>query len=149
MRLVNSYLSKNAIKKDEIATIHKYFNEIYSEKVEVSNYKFNDRVYYETDFDVIDIEFEKDKIYLEINKLITIHEKAMRLIKQEIDIIVANDDTDTEIQLFEKDQNNISEFGLFITTRRIANVMPYYTSDICNAYLNFEYVSFGVIFDGQ
>lgn len=57
---------------------------------------------------------------------------------QDVNIIIANDDTDTEtqIQIFENDCNNISGFGLFITK----------SSNICNAYLNFENVSFDVFF---
>ncbi|MQR84857.1 hypothetical protein GFV16_02720, partial [Bacillus megaterium] len=80
-------------------------------------------------------------------KLIKIHQKIIQLVNQNVEIIVANDDTDTEIQIFEKNCNDISGFGLFITSRKILELEPYYTSDICNAYLNFENVSFGVMFE--
>ncbi len=66
---------------------------------------------------------------------------------QNIDIIIANDDTDTEIQVYEKNCNGIYGFGLFITKRNILDLEPCYVSNICKSYLNFENVSFGVIFD--
>ncbi|TKI53081.1 hypothetical protein FC756_25875 [Lysinibacillus mangiferihumi] len=147
MRLVNTYLSEQELKKQEIEVICNLFMKQYTEEIEVNSYKYDDRKYYETDFDLIEIEFQKDNIYKEIDKLIKIHEKAILLIDQNVEIIVANDDTDAEIQLFENDCNNVSGFGLFITKRFIQELEPYYISEICNAYLNFENVSFGVIFE--
>ncbi|WP_017470422.1 hypothetical protein [Amphibacillus jilinensis] len=147
MRLVNTYLSEHELKKEDIEVICNIFKKQYDEKIEVNSYKYDDRKYYETDFDIIDIEFLKENIYKEIDKLIKIHEKVIQSVNQNVEIIVANDDTDTEIQLFEKNCNDISGFGLFITSRKIQELEPYYTSDICNAYLNFENVSFGVMFE--
>jgi len=147
VRLVNTYLSEQELDKQEVEVICNLFIKQYSEEIEVNSYKYEDRKYYETDFDVIDIEFQKDNIYKEIDKLIKIHEKAIQSINQDVEIIVANDDTDTEIQVFENNCNNVSGFGLFITKRKIQELEPYYISDICNAYLNFENVSFGVIFE--
>ncbi|KOP69344.1 hypothetical protein AMS59_23500 [Lysinibacillus sp. FJAT-14745] len=147
MRLVNTYLSEQELKKQEIEVIYNLFMKQYTEEIEVNSYKYDDRKYYETDFDLIDIEFQKENIYKKIDKLIKVHEKAIQSIDQKVEIIVANDDTDAEIQLFENDYNNVSGFGLFITQRNIQELEPYYTSDICNAYLNFENVSFGIIFE--
>ncbi|MED4532570.1 hypothetical protein [Metabacillus fastidiosus] len=147
MRLVNTYLSEHELKKEDIEVICNIFKKQYDENIEVNSYKYDDRKYYETDFDIIDIEFLKGNIYLEIDKLIKIHEKVIQSVNQNVEIIVANDDTDMEIQVFEKNCNDISGFGLFITSRKIQELEPYYTSDICNAYLNFEHVSFGVMFE--
>ncbi|MGA3599124.1 hypothetical protein [Lysinibacillus agricola] len=147
MRLVNTYLSEQELKKQEIEVICNLFMKQYTEEIEVNSYKYDDRKSYETDFDLIEIEFQKDNIYKEIDKLIKVHEKAILSIDQNVEIIVANDDTDVEIQLFENDCNNVSGFGLFITKRFIQELEPYYISDICNAYLNFENVSFGVVFE--
>lgn len=147
MRLVNTYLSEHELKKEEIEVIYNIFKKEYTEEIEVNSYKYDDRKYYETDFDIIDIEFLKGNIYNELNKLIKIHEKVIQSVHQNVEIIVANDDTDTEIQVFEKNINDVSGFGLFITSRKIKELEPYYTSDICNAYLNFENVSFGVMFE--
>ena len=147
MRLVNTYLSVQELKKQEIEVICNLFMKQYTEEIEVNSYKYDDRKYYETDFDLIEIEFQKDNIYKEIDKLIKVHEKAILSIDQNVEIIVANDDTDVEIQLFENDCNNVSGFGLFITKRFIQELEPYYISEICNAYLNFENVSFGVVFE--
>lgn len=147
MRLVNTYLSEQELEKEEIEVICNLFMKQYTEEIEVNSYKYDDRKYYETDFDLIEIEFQKDNIYKEVDKLIKIHEKAILLIDQNVEIIVANDDTDAEIQLFENNCNNVSGFGLFITKRFIQELEPYYISQICNVYLNFENVSFGVIFE--
>lgn len=147
MRLVNTLLSEHELKKEDIEVICNIFKKQYDENIEVNSYKYDDRKYYETDFDIIDVEFLKENIYIEIDKLIKIHEKIIQLVNQNVEIIVANDDTDTEIQIFEKNCNDISGFGLFITSRKILELEPYYTSDICKAYLNFENVSFGVMFE--
>ncbi|MFK7680431.1 MULTISPECIES: hypothetical protein [Priestia] len=147
MRLVNTLLSEHELKKEDIEVICNIFKKQYDKNIEVNSYKYDDRKYYETDFDIIDIEFLKGNIYIEIDKLIKIHEKVIQLVNQNMEIIVANDETDTEIQVFEKNCNDISGFGLFITSRKIRELEPYYTSDICNAYLNFENVSFGVMFE--
>lgn len=147
MRLVNTYLSEHELKKEDIEVICSIFKKQYTEKIEVNSYKYDDRKYYETDFDIIDIEFLKENIYIEIDKLVKTHEKVIQSVNQNVEIIVANDDTDTEIQVFEKNCNDISGFGLFITSRKIQELEPYYTSDLCNAYLNFENVSFGVMFE--
>ncbi|PVC66651.1 hypothetical protein C2I27_16900 [Priestia megaterium] len=147
MRLVNTLLSEHELKKEDIEVICNIFKKQYDENIEVNSYKYDDRKYYETDFDIIDVEFLKENIYIEIDKLIKIHEKIIQLVNQNVEIIVANDDTDTEIQIFENNCNDISGFGLFITSRKILELEPYYTSDICNAYLNFENVSFGVMFE--
>ncbi|MCM2976015.1 hypothetical protein M3592_11265 [Priestia aryabhattai] len=147
MRLVNTLLSEHELKKEDIEVICNIFKKQYDENIEINSYKYDDRKYYETDFDIIDVEFLKENIYIEIDKLIKIHEKIIQLVNQNVEIIVANDDTDTEIQIFENNCNDISGFGLFITSRKILELEPYYTSDICNAYLNFENVSFGVMFE--
>jgi len=147
VRLVNTYLSEHELKKEDIEVICSIFKKQYTEKIEVNSYKYDDRKYYETDFDIIDIEFLKENIYIEIDKLVKTHEKVIQSVNQNVEIIVANDDTDTEIQVFEKNCNDISGFGLFITSRKIQELEPYYTSDLCNAYLNFENVSFGVMFE--
>lgn len=62
------------------------------------------------------------------------------------DFIVANDDTDTEVNKYVEDWNNIKDFGLFVTQRIIPDIKSYYNSRVCIAYLNFEYVSFGCMF---
>lgn len=147
MRIVNTYLSEQELKKQEIEVICNLFMKQYPEEIEVNSYKYDDRKYYETDFDLIEIEFQKENIHKEIDKLIKVHEKVIQTIDRKVEIIVANDDTDAEIQIFENDYNNVSGFGLFITKRNIQELEPYYTSEICKAYLNFENVSFGVIFE--
>ncbi len=68
MRLINTYLSEKEITKQEIEDICNLFKKEYTEEIEVDSYKYNDRKYYETDFDIIDIEFQKDNIYKEIDK---------------------------------------------------------------------------------
>ncbi|MEW5568676.1 hypothetical protein [Rossellomorea marisflavi] len=146
MRLVNSYLSKQPLTEQEISTITHLFTKHYEEEIEINSYKYDHRIHYETDFDLVGIEFQVHTIHSELDKLITIHEQAMLLLDQPVEVIVANDDTDTEIHLLEKDPNNVSGFGLFITQRSIPTIKPYYASQNCYAYVSFEFVSFGVLF---
>lgn len=145
MRLVNTYLSVNEIDNNQVNIIKSIISYCFNNSIEVHKYKYEDRKYYEVDFD-FDLVVEKNKILNVINKLIKMHEENFKLIDQDFDIIVSNDDTETEILIYEKDYNNISTFGLFLTKRDIPNVKKYYESSICNAYLNFDYVSFGVVF---
>lgn len=133
----------NQIDLDKIIAI---ITQHYSCEFEIQKYKYEDRKYYEVDIDLIDLKFNKDRIYEEIDKLIQVHEKVLSVLEADVDIIIANDDTDTEIQIYESDYNNIGGFGLFLTRREIPNIKPYYSSKVCRAYLNFENVSFGVIF---
>lgn len=146
MKLVNSYMSKEEIKQTDLAKIIEIVSEQYGNKYEIQKFKYEDRKYYEVDVDLLDVNFSEDRIYKDMDKLIQIHEKVLSVLEIDVDIIVANDDTDTEILIYENDCNNIGGFGLFITKRDIPNIEPYYYSDVCRAFLNFENVSFGVIF---
>lgn len=146
MRLVTTILSLSELNDSDISKAKKSMQEMFDNKIEIQKYKYDDRKYYEVDIDLLDVEFQKGNINEEINKLIKVFEKILDTIPTEFDIICANDDTETEIMKYEKDKNDIQDFGLFVTKREIANLKPYYSSDICNAYLNFEYVSFGCIF---
>lgn len=146
MKLVNSYMSKEEIKQTDLAKIIEILSQQYGNKYEIQKLKYEDRKYYEVDVDLLDVNFSEERIYKDMDKLIQIHEKVLSVLEMDVDIIVANDDTDTEILIYENDRNNIGGFGLFITKRDIPNIEPYYSSDVCKAFLNFENVSFGVIF---
>ncbi|MNW17279.1 hypothetical protein D3C71_2164090 [compost metagenome] len=68
----------------------------------------------------------------------------MKTLTLQIDFIAGNDDTDSAIIIYEQDNEDIKNFGLFVTNRTIPNIQPYYSSQICNAYVNLTHVSFGV-----
>ena len=146
MRLINSIMSIQELSENDICKISKIFRQKYTNTLEIQKFKYDDRKYYEVDFDLINIKFQIQKIQDELNKLIACYEKIFQVVHTDIDIIAANDDTETEILKYEQDHNDIKSFGLFATTRVIPNIRPYYSSDICNVYLNFENVSFGVVF---
>lgn len=139
-------MSKEEIKQTDLAKIIEILSQQYGNKYEIQKLKYEDRKYYEVDVDLLDVNFSEERIYKDMDKLIQIHEKVLSVLEMDVDIIVANDDTDTEILIYENDRNNIGGFGLFITKRDIPNIEPYYSSDVCKAFLNFENVSFGVIF---
>lgn len=139
-------MSKEEIKQTDLAKIIEILSQQYGNKYEIQKLKYEDRKYYEVDVDLLDVNFSEERIYKDMDKLIQIHEKVLSVLEMDVDIIVANDDTDTEILIYENDSNNIGGFGLFITKRDIPNIEPYYSSDVCKAFLNFENVSFGVIF---
>ena len=146
MKLVNSYMSKEEINQTDLAKISKIISQHYGNKYEIQKFKYEDRKYNEVDVDLFDVNFSEESIYKDIDKLIQIHEKVLSVLEIDVEIIVANDDTDTEILIYENDKNNIGSFGLFITKRDIPNIAPYYSSEVCRAFLNFENVSFGAIF---
>ena len=137
MRLVTTILSLCELKDSDISKAIKCIEEMFNNRIEIQKYKYADRKYYEVDIDLLDVEFRKESIEGEIYKLIKVYEKILCNISIEIDIICANDDTETEIIKYENDKNDIQDFGLFVTKRKIANISPYYKSNICNAYLNF------------
>ncbi len=146
MRLVNSYLSRVELTENDIFRVTSELIDSYSRNIEVNKFKYPNRIYYEVDFDILEIDFTKESIIDDIKKLVLTHEKILHFLKKDVDIIVANDDTETEILRYEIDNNDIADCGLFITKRQILNLEPFYSSKYCNAYLNFEYVSFGVMY---
>lgn len=146
MRLVNSVLSRDPLNEKEIYLIEYELKKEYSLDVKVQSYKYEDRQFFETDFDIIDIAFTIESIHEDLNRLIMVYSKIIPNIEKSFDVIIANDDTESEIIQYEGNSNNVSSFGLFITSRIIQGIQPYYKSEICNAYLNFANVSFDVIF---
>lgn len=146
MRLVTSMMTMQKLNKSDISKIIEIMTEIFPYKFETFEYKYDDNKYYETDLDLLNIEFKKETIYENIDMLIKVCERILEEIKIPIDFIIGNDDTGTAVEIYEKDWNDISSFGLFVTTREIPDLETYYSSDKCDAYLNFEYVSFGCIF---
>lgn len=144
MRLVTSMLTKKELERENIETAVKILQTRFQNRAEVQKFKYDDRKYFETDIDLFDVVFSEEQIYEDINKLISAYEEIMCIISMDIDFIAANDDTETEIQKYEKDENDIRDFGLFVTKRKIPGIEPYLCSTICNAYLNLKYVSFGI-----
>ena len=146
MRLVTSIMTIEKLEKEERAKILEIFRKEYSNKAETFMYDYEENKFHEYDVDLLDIEFSKDTIYEDINKLIMVYEKIIDIVPFSVDFIAGNDDTGSAVDIYEKDWCDIESFGLFVTTRDIKGISPYYSSKICNAYLNFEYVSFGCIF---
>lgn len=111
-----------------------------------SKHNYGDRRYFETDIDLQDIEFTKETLHDGIHQLISAYEEILSIVPFQIDFITANDDTDSFILRYEKDINDVKDFGLFVTKRTIPGLKPYYSSKNCNAYLNLTHVSFGVYY---
>ena len=88
--------------------------------------------------------FTTENFQNNMEKLIHALEQILSSIPVDIDVIVANDDTEAEILRYEKDWNDVGDFGLFVTKRTIPNLKAYYKSNVCNAYLNTTHVSFGI-----
>ena len=45
---------------------------------------------------------------------------------------------------YENDWNGVGNVGLFVTPRVVPGLTPYFSSEVCRAYVNLEHVSFGV-----
>lgn len=146
MRLVTSIMTLHKLTEEEKNKIIKLFSSEYSNKMETFTYDYEENKYHEFDIDLLDVEFTKENIYQDINKLISLYEKVMTIFPFTLDFIVGNDDTGSAVDTYENDWEDVRSFGLFVTSRKIANLKPYYSSDTCKAYSNFEYVSFGCIF---
>lgn len=146
MRLVTTMMTTKEIPDYDVQKAVQVISHKFNYKVTSSKHNFGDRRYFETDIDILDIEFTKGNLYDGINRLISAYEEIMNTIPMQIDFIAANDDTETEIAKYEKDTNDVKDFGLFVTKRLIPNLKPYYSSKNCNAYVNLTYVSFGVYY---
>ena len=146
MRLVTTMMTTKEIPDYDVQKAVQVISRKFNYKVTSSKHNFGDRRYFETDIDILDIEFTKENLYDGINRLISACEEIMNTIPMQIDFIAANDDTETEIAKYEKDTNDVKDFGLFVTKRLIPNLKPYYSSKNCNAYVNLTYVSFGVYY---
>lgn len=144
MRLVTTMMTTKEMPDYDVKKAMQIISRKFNYKVTSSKHNYGDRRYFEADIDLMDVEFSKETLYDEINKLISACEEIMNTIPMQIDFIAANDDTETEIARYEKDLNDVKDFGLFVTKRTIPNLKPYYSSKTCNAYVNLTYVSFGV-----
>ncbi|HWP79905.1 MAG TPA: hypothetical protein VN446_04625 [Candidatus Acidoferrum sp.] len=144
MRLVTTMMTAAEMTDYDVQIAAKIISERFNCEVSSSKHNYGDRRYFEVDIDLLDVNFEKDTLYAGINKLISAYEEILNKIPMGIDFIAANDDTETEIARYEKDINDIKDFGLFVTKRDIPNLKPYFSSGFCNAYVNLTYVSFGV-----
>lgn len=144
MRLVTTMMTTKEMSDYDVQRAEQIISKKFGCKAVSSKHNFGDRKFFETDIDLLGIEFTKETLYDGINRLIESYEEIINTISMSIDFIAANDDTETEIARYEEDINNIKDFGLFVTKRTINNLNPYYSSNNCNAYVNLTYVSFGV-----
>lgn len=146
MRLVTSIMTLQKLKEEEKSKIVKLFSSQYPQKMETFVFDYEENRYYEFDIDIFDVEFTKETIHQHLHELIGLYEKIMIYVSFTLDFIVGNDDISSAVDRYENNWNDIGYFGLFVTRRKIPNQTPYYRSDVCNAYVNFECVSFGCIF---
>ena len=144
MRLVTTMLTIKELSDEDVYKALEILLSKFENEHEIFRFKYDDSKYYETGIDLFNVVFTKHNLYDEILKLIKCYEKIMSDISSEIDFISANDDTHNEVLMYENDRDDIEKFGLFVTNRIIHNLKPYYSSQICNAYVNLTYVSFGI-----
>jgi len=146
MRLVTTMMTKEVLSQEHILKAINILLSEFNNKHEIHNYNYGDSEYCETDIELFDVVFSKQDLHEKLSKLISCYEKIIREFPMQIDFISANDDTHNEVERYEKDINDVADFGLFVTKRTIPNLTPYYFSEICNAYLNLTHVSFGVYY---
>lgn len=146
MRLVTTMMTTEELSESDISIATDILLSQFNKKYEINKYNYNERKYYEVDIDLFDVVFSNERIYDDIHKLITAYEEIMNTISLQIDFIAGNDDTDSAVMKYERDNEDIKDFGLFVTKRTIPNIQPFYSSQICNAYVNLTHVSFGVYY---
>lgn len=144
MKLVTTMMTTKEIPDNDVQKAKNILSKKLGYMATSSKHNYGDRKYFEADIDLINVEFTKNTLYDGINKLIAAYEEILSKIPIQIDFIAANDDTEIEIAKYEKDTDDVKNFGLFVTKRTIPNLKPYYSSEKCNAYVNLTYVSFGV-----
>jgi len=146
MVLVTTMMTTREMTDNEVDQALKIIANKMGKTAKSSKHNYGDRIYFETDIDLIDVEFTKKTLQEGIHQLIFAYEEILETLPIQIDFIAANDDTETEILRYEKDINDVRDFGLFVTKRTIPGIEPYYFSEICNAYVNLTHVSFGVYY---
>ncbi|KEQ21983.1 hypothetical protein [Paenibacillus tyrfis] len=146
MRLVTTMMTTEELSDSDISKATNILLSRFKNKFEIYKYNYDGRKYREVDIDLFDVVFSKEKIYDEIDNLISAYEEIMNTIPIQIDFIAGNDDTDSAVIKYEQDIQDIKDFGLFVTKRTIPNIQPYYSSQICNAYVNLTHVSFGIYY---
>lgn len=146
MRLVTTMMTTEELSDSDISKATNILLSRFNNKFEIYKYNYDDRKYREVDIDLFDVVFSKEKIYDEIDNLISAYEEILNTIPIQIDFIAGNDDTDSAVIKYEQDNQDIKDFGLFVTKRTIPNIQPYYSSQICNAYVNLTHVSFGIYY---
>lgn len=146
MRVVTTMMTTTEMTDVSVKRAMDIISSKFNHKVLASKHNYGDRKYFETDVDLLDVEITKETLYDYINKLISAYEEILEEIPMQIDFIGANDDTETEILKYEKDNDDVKDFGLFVTRRTIPHLEPYYSSEICNGYVNLTHVSFGVYY---
>ena len=144
MMLVTSMMTKAELSDTDVQKAREIISREFDCESRTAKFHYDDQQFFTADIDLLDIEFSKDTLYEGINKLISAYEEIMNVIPEPIDFIAANDDTSTEISKYEENTNNVKDFGLFVTKRDISELVPYYFSENCRAYLNLDHVSFGV-----
>jgi hypothetical protein len=144
MRLVTSMMTTEEMLEGDISKATEIILSNFKSEFEIYKDSYNDRKYHEVDIDLFNVFFSKERIHDDIDKLISAYEEIMKTLSLQIDFIAGNDDTDSAIIIYEQDNEDIKNFGLFVTNRTIPNIQPYYSSQICNAYVNLTHVSFGV-----
>jgi len=143
-----SVLSKSEFESNIIEDIKKQIQSLYPEnRIEHTCWNFQAREHKELDFDIQDIEFNKERIHEEIDKLI----KAILIIFEnfsiDCDIIGGYNDTESWIVKYEEDREvYFRQFGLFGTRNPIPNYEPYCVRNRVTIYQNFEFDSMGVVF---
>lgn len=146
MRLVNTLLSLDKINDKQIGEIEEIILSEFTNERKIYQYDYPDDKYHELDIDLFDVEFTRDTIYKDIDRLIGMYEKIIEILPMSVDFIAGNDDTSAAVEIYQQNSNNIANFGLFVTRRKIDGFKPYYQSEICNAYVNFRWVSFGCLY---
>ena len=146
MRLVTTMMTKKELSDGDVYKAIEILLSTFNNKYQIFKYNYDNSKYHETDIDLFDVVFTKQNLHDGISKLIYCYETIMDEILIEIDFISANDDTHNEVSRYEKDVNDVKDFGLFVTNRTIPDLEPYYSSETCNAYVNLTHVSFGVYY---
>ncbi|MBP1999094.1 hypothetical protein J2Z69_000113 [Paenibacillus shirakamiensis] len=144
MRLVTTMMTETEMSDSDISKATDILRSQFNKKYEIQSFYYDDSKYREFDNDLFDVDFSSERIYDDIDKLIFAYEEILKTVSHEIDFIAGNDDTHFAVVSYEQNNENIENFGSFVTRRIIPKLQPYYSSQICNAYVNLTHVSFGV-----
>lgn len=144
-----SILSKDEIEKKSINLIMDKLHSEYSNFViKHERYKYSERSYIENDFDIVDINFKKELITQQLDKLIEIIVFIFKNVSTEIEIIGGFNDTENAISQYETDRlKNYRNWNLFASKSITSEKDAYKVNDDIYIYQSFKYDGMGIIFD--
>lgn len=144
VRLVISMMTAERLSDHAVATVLEVIGRRFTERREVHRFEYAEWPYSELSVDLFDVASSAELLDALLGTVIGVCEQILVEVGVPIDFIIESDDNYAAVERYEKDWNDVGNVGLFVTPRVVPGLTPYFSSEVCRAYVNLEHVSFGV-----